>query len=63
MPIPRFRDVDGEYEIDLFCHNCGWAIPKDRVTMGWKQCRSCGHRLETIRVDYKGNPYQPRGYR
>ncbi|GAI61085.1 unnamed protein product, partial [marine sediment metagenome] len=39
MPIPRYRDADGDYEIILFCPKCAWAIPKDRITMGWKQCR------------------------
>lgn len=57
MPIPRFRDADGDYEIVLFCPGCGWAIPKDRVTQNWKQCRCCGGKVETRRVNYSKNPY------
>ncbi len=62
MPIPRFRDADGDYEIVLFCQNCGWGAFKDRVTMGWEKCRLCGGKLETRRIDYRANPYRPRGY-
>ena len=60
MPIPRFRDADGEYEIVLFCPGCGWAITKDKFTQNWRKCRHCGGKLETKRVDYAENPY---GYR
>lgn len=63
MSIPRFRDADGDYEIVLFCPNCGWAISKDRVTQSWKRCRLCDGKLETRRVDYGPNPYKPRGFR
>lgn len=63
MPIPRFRDADGDYEIVLFCPACGWAITKDRVTQGWKQCRLCGGKLETRRQDYGPNPYGRVEYR
>lgn len=56
MPIPRFRDADSDYEIVLAC-KCGWAITKDEVTQDWKQCRLCGGKLETRRVDYAENPY------
>ncbi len=61
MPIPRFRDADGEYEIILLCRTCGWCIPKDRMTHKWKQCQNCGYKLETARADYRGNPYNPTG--
>lgn len=60
MPIPRFRDGDGDYEIVLFCLKCAWSIAKDRVTQDWKQCRCCGGKLEVRRIDYQPNPY---GYR
>jgi len=63
MPIPRFRDADGDYEIVLFCLACGWAITKDRVTIIRKRCWLCNHTLETRRVDYRENPYKPVGYR
>lgn len=63
MPIPRYRDADGDYEIYLYCPNCHWTVTKDRVTMNWKQCRRCDHKLETQRVDYSPNPYKPGGYR
>jgi len=57
--LPRFKDADGDYEIVLFCSRCGWAIPKDRFTQDWKQCRlSCSGKLETKRVDYAKNPYR-----
>jgi len=62
MPIPRFRDADGDYEICLYCPSCHWAITKDRVTMSWKQCRLCGSKLETRRINYGKNPYRPVGY-
>ncbi|MBA7605064.1 hypothetical protein ES703_12193 [subsurface metagenome] len=62
MPLPRYRDVDGDYQIVLFCRKCGWAIAKDRITMAWKECRSCSGQLETNRVDYGKNPYKPVGY-
>jgi len=57
MPIPRFRDADGEYEIILSCPKCAWAITKDRVTMKWKVCRNpgCDGKLVTRRNDY---PYR-----
>lgn len=60
MPIPRFRDADGDYEVVLFCPKCAWAITKDRVTQDWKQCRRCGGKLETRRIDYASNPYRYR---
>lgn len=63
MPFPRFRDVDSDYEVVLFCPKCAWAIAKDRVTQNWKQCRRCGAKLETRRVDYAKNPYGYRGVR
>ena len=62
-PIPRFRDAEGDYEIVLFCPKCAWAIPKDRITQKWKECRLCGGKLETRRIDYAKNPYGPLGYR
>lgn len=55
--IPRFRDADGDYEIYLFCPNCGWAITKGSMTQNWKHCRLCGGKLETRRIDYFRNPY------
>jgi len=63
MPIPRFRDADGDYEIILSCRHCGWCIPKDRMTFKWKECRNCGQKLETTRADYRENPYKPIGDR
>ena len=51
--IPRFKDADGEYEVVLFCSACGWSIAKDQVTALWKECRLCGSKLQTRRVDYK----------
>jgi len=62
MPIPRFRDADGDYDIYLVCTKCAWAICKDRVTMNWTHCRKCGGRLETKRTDYPRNQYQPREF-
>lgn len=62
MPLPRYRDRDGDYQIVLFCCKCGWAIAKDRITMSWTECRSCGGKLETRRVDYGKNPHKPAGY-
>jgi len=52
MPIPRFIDTFGDYEVVLFCPKCAWSICKDRVTRIWKQCRRCGGKLETRRIDY-----------
>ncbi|MBA7468381.1 hypothetical protein ES707_03629 [subsurface metagenome] len=63
MPIPRFRDADGDYEVILFCPTCRWAIAKDRVTQKWRHCRACGAKLETRRSDYAKNPYAYRGAR
>jgi hypothetical protein len=51
MPIPRFKDADGSYEVFLMCA-CGWCITKDKLTKGWKECRMCGKPLRTTRVDY-----------
>lgn len=64
MPIPRYRDADGDYDVSLCCPKCHWAIAKDRVTSQWKQCRmkGCDGILVVKRVDYAPNPYKPRGY-
>ena len=54
MPIPRFKDADGLYEVYLICNACGWCIPKDRVTEHWKECggKNCNGVLRTARVDF-----------
>jgi len=64
MPIPRYRDADGDYEIVLFCPECAYAITKDRLTSQWKYCpmKGCAGKLETRRIDYNPNPYKPKGY-
>ncbi len=67
MPIPRYKDAEGKFEVYLICNACGWSIPKDRLTEHWKECRRCGQKLRTARVDYyppyqttyaDGKPYQ-----
>lgn len=62
MPIPRYRDADGDYEITLCCTNCGYAIAKDRWSSQFTTCPFCDAKLETRRTDYKTNPYKPKGY-
>ena len=59
MPIPRYRDEKGRYEIILFCPKCAWAITKDSFTENWTQCRLCGGDLETRRVDYSRQAPSP----
>lgn len=55
MPIPRFKDKDGGYDICLFCEKCGWAIVKDTLTQNWTTCRSCGNdHLVTLKNYYSG---------
>jgi len=55
MPIPRFRDEKGRYEVALRCDYCGYSITKDSVTRGWKDCPLCRKgKLLTVRVDYPG---------
>jgi len=55
MPIPRYIDNKGVFEIIMFCRACGWAIPKDIVstnTPRFKRCDHCGGELVTMRNDY-----------
>ena len=50
--IPRFIEQGIPYEIILYCPQCHWAIPKDRITEKWQTCRRCGDRVVTRREDY-----------
>lgn len=55
MPLPRFTDSKTglPYELALFCHKCGWAVAKDRITENWKTCRHCeSDQIKTIRINY-----------
>jgi hypothetical protein len=52
MPIPRYKDAEGKFEVYLICNGCGWCIPKDRLTEHWKECRQCGGKLRTARTDF-----------
>jgi len=52
MPIPRYKDNKGRYEISLFCSKCGYAVVKGRHTMPRTQCRLCGETMQTRRTDY-----------
>jgi hypothetical protein len=56
MPIPRFKDDEGRYDIYLFCKKCGWAVTKDRVTEHWDTCRSCGNTRLVTRKYYHSGP-------
>ena len=58
MPLPRYRDIDGKiFDVSLFCHTCGYAVARDGVTQGWKECPLCARKgvkskLEGLRTDY-----------
>lgn len=54
MPIPRYEDEKGRYEIVLFCPKCAYAVVKDSYTENRTECPLCGGDLETRRVDYPG---------
>jgi len=56
MPIPRYKDADGRFDIFLLC-KCGYAIEKCSITKDWKECRLCGKPLRTARVDFNP-PYK-----
>ncbi len=52
MPIPRFRDAGGKYDVCLFCPACGWAIAKDTITANWDTCRLCGKKGLVTQKNY-----------
>jgi len=52
MPIPRYNDDKGRYDISLSCPKCGYAVAKGRQTMSQTKCRLCGAEMATKRIDY-----------
>lgn len=56
MPLPRFKDEDGRYDVYLMCE-CHWCWPKDTITKNWKECPHCGGKFRTARIDFDP-PYQ-----
>ena len=59
MPIPRYRDSKGAYEIVLFCPSCAYSITLSKITEKWEDCPLClkkgrKTKLEKRRIDYGG---------
>ena len=53
MPIPRFEDAKGKYDLSIVCKSCSSMFTKTPANQGWIACPVCGQKeLATRKIYY-----------